>query len=276
MAAIAKTDPLAAKQAKQKKILIVASIMLVILLAIQLPKLMGGSKKSATATPAAQTAATPGTDGAAVTPAAATPAATPTAAAGLTAPTRLTESSGPKPGKEQLASFSLFAPKDPFVQQIKVETPGAPGAAPAAAPGGAVSGGKSAGKSASGGGGVKVAAVPTYATVSVNGDPQALVVKDVFPVDDPMFRLVAVAPKSIKVGIAGGRLTSGKAVKLEMGKKLTLVNTTTGARYTLELLYTGTSPEQTASFTSGNGATAPAGGTATTQPAAATTPTTGP
>lgn len=243
--AATKVDTAAAKQAKQKKILIVGLVLLAVLLAIQLPKLMGGGNSTpaaAPATPAATDAGTaPSTTGA------------PVAAAAQTAPTTLTAAAAPKAGKAQLASFSLFEAKDPFVQQIKADV-GAPGTGSAPAPGSTpaktdpaiAQGGK-------GGAGQAVKEVPTFATISVNGEPEALEAKQEFPADDPMFRLVSVAAKTAKVGIAGGSLKNGKTVTLQMGKKLTLVNTATGARYTLDLLYTGTAPEQTAAFSPAKG-----------------------
>jgi hypothetical protein len=86
-----------------------------------------------------------------------------------------------------------------------------------------------------------------------------------------MFRVVAVSKGGVKIGIAGGALARGKTVTLKPGRKLTLVDTATGARYTLQLVYVGSSPEQTASFTSGETTSAgtsppPAGTTSATTP----------
>lgn len=243
-----KTDPLVAKQAKQKKILIGLSIVFAVILVIQVPKLMGGGKKSSTAAP---TATTPDATTPAPTTAPGT-TGTPTVAAVQTGPTTLVEASNQKAGRAQLASFSLFEAKDPFVQQLKAPD-GAPGAASAGAPG---SGG---GKGGSGAGGKVAPAAPTFATISVNGEEQALVVKGLFPIEEPLFRLVAVTGKSVKIGIAGGALANGKTITLRKGDKLTLVDTATGARYTLELHYTGTTPEETEVFTTGSGETAATG-----------------
>jgi hypothetical protein len=263
-----KVDPAAAKQAKQKKILIVGVILLVAIMAFQLPKLMGGGKSTPAAEPATTTASTDPISTATTTAAAANQAITgaPVSAAAQTAPTTLATVAAPRAGKAQLASFSLFETKDPFVQQIKsdADTPGAAGSAAAA---GAPA--KGAVTKAAKGGGVAVKAVPTFATISVNGEPQAVEAKQEFPVDDPMFKLVSVGAKSAKIGIAGGSLANGKTVTLQMGKKLTLVNSATGARYTLDLLYTGTAPEETASFSAGTndaGSTAPQPQTTTPAP----------
>ncbi len=63
-----------------------------------------------------------------------------------------------------------------------------------------------------------------------------------FPAGDPLFVLVAEKPgsKSVVVGIAGGAYTGGhKTATLKVGKPLTLVNTTTGARYKISLVSVG-------------------------------------
>lgn len=239
-----KPDPQIAKQAKQKKILIGLSVVLVAVLAIQLPKMLSGTKGSTQAAPAG--AATPGT----TTPATGTPA-TP-----VVTPTVPTPAVVAPVGKAQLASFSLFKPKDPFVPQIKVPTSGPNEGAGAGAPT------KSTPKGGSGAGGSKGGSPATtfgYATISVNGIEESVAMKTDFPADGPLFRLVSVGPKGVKIGIAGGALANGQTVTLKKGAKLTLVDTATGARYTLQLLYTGAGPEKTATFTSGENGAAPAG-----------------
>ena len=63
-----------------------------------------------------------------------------------------------------------------------------------------------------------------------------------FPSADPLFVLVAEKPgaKSIVVGIVGGAYSGGaKTTTLKVGKSLTLVNTTTGARYKITLVSVG-------------------------------------
>jgi hypothetical protein len=63
-----------------------------------------------------------------------------------------------------------------------------------------------------------------------------------FPSADPLFVLVAEKPgaKSVVVGIAGGAYSGGaKTTTLKVGKTLTLVNTTTGARYKISLVSVG-------------------------------------
>ena len=63
-----------------------------------------------------------------------------------------------------------------------------------------------------------------------------------FPAVDPLFVLVAEKPgsKSVVVGIVGGAYSGGaKTTTLKVGKPITLVNTTTGARYKISLVSVG-------------------------------------
>lgn len=259
MAAKSATDLKTAKDAKQKKILIVLGVVLLALMAFQLPKLMGGGSEPAAA---------PGTS----TPVAGDPAAAaavPGAVAPSAAPLDLaTAAKGarPKAGESQLASFSLFEAKDPFVQKIVEKTadtntpPGADAGKGAAADGGA--GGITVG------GEKPPAIVFGFATLSVNGESEPVQLKSEFPVDDPMFVVAVIGKGLIKVGIAGGKLTNGKLATIKLGKSLTLVNDATGARYVIQLLYTGEAAEATAAFSA-----APAEGAPTaTPPATPATP----
>ena len=78
--------------------------------------------------------------------------------------------------------------------------------------------------------------------VTVNGTRQVLEPGMKFPASDPLFVLVAEKPgsKSVVVGIAGGAYSGGaKTTTLKVGKPLTLVNTTTGARYKISLVSVG-------------------------------------
>ena len=51
--------------------------------------------------------------------------------------------------------------------------------------------------------------------------------------------LRSLTKKQAKIGVAGGSFDDGQAVTLKLGKKVTLVNTATGVRYVLKLVYTG-------------------------------------
>ncbi len=205
----------AARERKQKIFVVVGGLLLVGLLAIQLPKLLGGSSSpeaaSATETTVpGQSAGTP----VALQEAAPTPVAT----------------------SAKLTSFSVFARKDPFVQQVVTQNglPATEGAATGAGKG------EKAGTPATAFSTEAKAAAVTI--VTVNGSRQVLEPGMKFPAADPLFVLVAEKPgsKSVVVGIVGGAYAGGdKTTTLKVGKPLTLVNTTTGARYKISLVSVG-------------------------------------
>jgi hypothetical protein len=250
MAKTQKIDPAAAKQRKQKIILGVIGGMFLLLAVIQGPKLMkqvtGGSSAPAVAAPADTTAGTP-----AVTTGSGAPTAAGSAFGGISGQT------GPAadPTQGKLISFSLFEAKDPFVPLVKDQP--APTAAATGTPGAAASAtgaetppatNPAAGNPAS------PAAAPeqaplTDATLVINGTAEYLKAKGTFPAADPVFELVVLKPKTVKIGVAGGAFSDGKLLVLKMDKAITLVNTATGARYKITLVYTGTEPEQVEGFT---------------------------
>ena len=214
----------AARERKQKIFVVVGGLFLVALLAFQLPKLLGGGGSSPEAATTTETTSTLPGQVAPVTPVTSTQGSTRTPAAAATT--------------SKLSSFTLFDRKDPFVQQVVtengVETAGTPGEA--------------AGK-----GTEKKSETPatTFTTggkaasatiVTVNGARQVLQPGQKFPAADPLFVLVAEKPgaKSVVVGIVGGAYSGGdKTTTLKVGKPLTLVNTTTGAKYKITLVSVG-------------------------------------
>ena len=216
----------AARERKQKIFVVVGGLFLVAMLAFQLPKLLGGSSSEAAAT-----TSTEGQIAAPITAArsvanAANGIITPAAGPGSVAKTA------------KLSSFSVFRPKDPFVQQVKTGMPTAGGPATEAPAKGA--GAKSEKPTTfSTGGATKV---QSATIVVVNGIRQVLEPGTKFPSSDPLFVLVAEKPgsKSVVVGIAGGAYSGGaKTTTLKVGKPLTLVNTATGARYKISLVSVG-------------------------------------
>ena len=216
----------AARERKQKIFVVVGGLFLVAMLAFQLPKLLGGSSSEAAAT-----TSTEGQIAAPITAArsvanAANGIITPAAGPGSVAKTA------------KLSSFSIFRPKDPFVQQVKTGMPTAGGPATEVPAKGA--GAKSEKPTTfSTGGATKV---QSATIVVVNGIRQVLEPGTKFPASDPLFVLVAEKPgsKSVVVGIAGGAYSGGaKTTTLKVGKPLTLVNTATGARYKISLVSVG-------------------------------------
>lgn len=223
-----------AKDKRMKKVAAGLTVLLVVVLAFEVPKVMhSGSSSSApppatTTTDGTSTTATgvpvttaPGTAGAAVTPAAST---------------KLPNSDVQPPrSKGTLYSFSHFSGKDPFVQQVSNATTGVQ----------TDSASKSAGSQPSSGGAsqssrpkhVRTLAATGSAKIAVNGRVEVVRVGTSFPSANPLFRLVAVSNGVARIGIANGSYTSGAhTISLSSGRSLTLVDTADGIRYRIRLI----------------------------------------
>jgi hypothetical protein len=228
-------DPLKAKQKKQKIILAVLGVAFLGLMAFQVPRVLKMLK-----TPAAPVASATTTT---------TPAGTPTLAAptlgGAQEPGPTTDSTGslvasaPTVQDGQLASFSLFASKDPFAQQLSDSSTPSSGS------------GSSGGTGNPGSSGPTVpgkAPAPGSAAISVNGTLYTVATKTDFPQPSstnpgvvPLFHLVSVTAHTATVSIAGGSYVTGRpTVTLRENKPVTLMNTADGTRYTLVLKPLGT------------------------------------
>lgn len=271
-----KADAAAAKQRQQKMILIVGGVLLAGLLVLQGPKLMKQLKGSKTAAPAAATdgSTTPGATGTTTTTGGVTTPVVGTVGRGPAAEVAgvvIRQVGAPAAGTGQIGSLSRFKAKDPFVQQVSDGSTGG---------GGGAASGTTGTTGATTPGSVTGTVTPTtgtpealgYATLMVNGKIQQLQLKQLFPKGQPTFVLLAVGKTFIKVGVAGGKFSGGGVVKLERGKRVTLMNTTTGQRFVMKLTFTGATPEEIAGFkqpTTSTGTT-----TTTTSPTATTTPTT--
>ena len=255
-------DPLKAKQQKQKKILAVLSVVFLGVVAFMGPKLWkqlhpppppssvipanGGNPVAA-----APTLAAPTLRGAEV------PGATTTDSTGALV------AAGPTVQDGQLASFSRFASKDPFSQQLSdVQS------SPSSSPSGGSSGGGSANPGLPGLPGI--APKPGTAVISVNGTLYTVATKTDFPQPSaadptvvPLFHLVSVTAHTATISIAGGSYATGApTVTLKENKPVTLMNTADGSRYTLVLKPLGTAVS-TGKATSGGGNSG-SGGTSTT------------
>ncbi len=250
-----KPNPAAARAKKQKILLIGASAVLVLLALLQGPKLW---KQINPPAPEAAAPASAGATGAAVTPATSTttvPASTVTVATAQTpsgAATLTAVSVSPRPSVEegQLAAFTLFEVKDPFEQQVSADT-GAGTATVAAATNpspAAIASGSNAPVATGGTPAKAKEPAPTYATIQVDGKPSQVQVKDAFPQPDKIFVLVSLKKSKAKIGVKGGSFADGDLVQLTLGKPVTLMNTTTGSRYVVKLVYTGNEPENIEGF----------------------------
>jgi hypothetical protein len=221
-----------AKDRRAKRMAIGGAVLLAIVLAWEIPHFLGGKKSAAPAatTTAAVDSTTPGASTpsttATGTPASATPASTPSS--------KLTNSDlPPRRSKGQLASFSTFASKDPFVQQVTVPTPAAPGTAPTTGTTSSTSSPRNNKPMLT----ARTLAQSGAVRISVNGRPESIRVGGSFPSSNPMFKLVSVSRGSVKIGIANGSYSSGaQTVSLRLNSPITLVDSTNGVRYKLQLL----------------------------------------
>jgi hypothetical protein len=220
-------DLKAAKERKQKKIVAVGGVLLVIVLFIQVPrtlKMMNGDAEPAVA---------------------AAPSAPSPAPVGTTTPAPVGSEPSPAPAEgvvtATLVSFSRFASKDPFVQQVKEKQGAGSGGSAAVDPPtdtsqpgeGAIGGSEPDGETTA----PPEPAAKTTAEIDVNGVLETASVGTAFPAAAPMFLLAKVSAKSVAIKVAdGGSFASGDpALKLTLGKAVTLVNTADGTRFVLLL-----------------------------------------
>ena len=271
------------KAAKQKKMVVILAVLLVLAMAYAV-KTMGSlnsggasaSKPQAVASSPVQTSAvapapataTPAAPSLAGTPAPAAPAATPAPATSATPGTdssQLVAVAIPTADPGQLTSFSRFASKDPFASSLSTTSggssssakkgsgSGAPPATPPAPP----------------------APPPTTAVISVNGTSESVQSGTNFPLANPvattngLFQLVSLTATTATISVVGGSYATGsQTLTLHVNKPVTLVNTADGTRYTL-VLY----PQGTVVAASAGGA-APASGSSSAVPATPSTTTT--
>lgn len=234
-------DAFKAKEQKQRVIAIGGAVLLLGLLAFQVPRVMKqlNRGKSANAVPATVSTPTTGTTPPLAAPTTLrgeqTPGSAPATTSGVASP----DSSATQ---GQLASFSQFDSKDPFSQQVdpNAVSPSGSTSAPGSTPStpGATGGTPPSGSEPS----------PGTAVISVNGVLMSVAVGTDFPqatTSDPgltpVFHLVSATATTAKVSIVGGSYTSGApVVTLRVNKGVTLVNTADGSRYKLVLKPLGT------------------------------------
>lgn len=222
MAAKKKLTPQQQRDRRAKMMLGVLGVVLLAVLGFQLPSLLKGSGSSA---PPPAPAAT-GTPGAA-----------------------------PSSAPSQLASFSRFAPKDPFKPGVNLAaigstsagstTPSAPAPAPPPKP--APKPKPTTGSQLT----ISVAqqpapVVPTVpaALLLVDGKKHVLPLDQGFPTRRPFFKVVALSDRAVWVELVGGTLANGQqTVKLDRGRRVTLLDATAGLRVVLVMVKPTTAPK---------------------------------
>jgi len=255
-----RVDPLKAKKAKQKKVAIGLCVLLAGVVAFQGPKMLKMMKG-----PQAAAVAEPATPVATPTPTAAVPGATvaasPTGVPVVPGQEAVLADSDVAPDAQsgQLLSIDSFSTKDPFAQQVTEVVPSdnpapASDSAPPATDSPPDSGAPAGTFDPLGSNpqdqdpnappvsttpSVDPPATATETTISINGSTESVVTLAKFPAADPVFVLESLAKdgKSVEISVAGGSYSNGKqTIKLQIGKRLTLQNTSDGSRYDLELL----------------------------------------
>jgi len=223
-----------AKDKRMKKVAVGLSVVLAVVLAFEVPSMLKGSGGSSSTPPVTTSTGAPTSAASAPTTATAgTAAAAVTPAVGSQLPN---SDSLPKAGKSQLLSFSHFASKDPFVQQVAPASQGIPTSGSGSSSSTSAAAGTTAAVTHHHGS--RTLAVRGAVRIAVNGRVQIVRVGTSFPSANPLFRLVSVSNTGVaRIGIASGSYSSGaRTVSLVAGRTLTMVDTADGIRYQLRLL----------------------------------------
>jgi hypothetical protein len=221
-----------AKDRRAKRLAIGGAVLLAAVLAFEMPKVLKGHGGSPSSAPPAATTTTSSYGSST------TPTGTPVASAAVlpAASAKLTSSDlAPRRSKSQLYSFSHFAGKDPFVQQVSASdiTSSPSGTSGASGGGGGAKKTSSSAQTTS----ARMLARTGVVTLQVNGKTQSVRVGGSFPSSNPLFKLVSVSHGLVRIGIASGSYQSGaQTVSLVSGRTLTLVDTADGVRYRIRLL----------------------------------------
>jgi hypothetical protein len=220
-----------AKDRRAKRLVIGGAVLLVAVLAFEMPKVLKGHGGSSSSTPPAATTTT-GTPSYAST----TPASTPVASAAVlpATSTKLTTSDlSPRRSKSELYSFNHFAGKDPFVQQVSASDITSSPSGTSGASGVITAGPAPSAQTTS----ARMLARTGAVTLQVNGKTQTVRIGGSFPSSNPLFKLVSVSHGLVRIGIASGSYQSGaQTVTLVSGRTMTLVDTADGVRYRIRLL----------------------------------------
>jgi hypothetical protein len=250
------------RERKQKILLAVLGVVLLAVLAFQLPKLLGGKSSASAAT---TTAVAGGTT---------TPATGASLVSGSV--TAAVQTGG-------LSSFERFTSKNPFKSQISTN-PGSTASTGAGAAAGGAAAGAAKAKTKPATPPVKFSVVPPATTtdtgplvpavvLKLNGARRVILVGSSFPRAEPVFTLESVGKNAMWISLVGGSFEGGrKTLEIKRGHPLKLVNATANLRYVIRLVRVTTAhPPKTAPAATTSATTTAA---TTTAPATTTGPTT--
>ena len=256
---MARAKDVKAKEKKQKMILAGLGVVLLIVLAIELPGMLssGGSTAAPTTTDATTTTVATPPGGSPVPAASVAPAGAAVASSEVVFSTSV----------EKLSHLGFFKAKDPFeshgVGAAPAAAPTSPPAVaaptsppPAAATGnaaakaaavtaraissgpifGTIQGPSSQSSGPSQAAGSRSGRSLPSAIIRFNGHLLTVALGASFPKKSPYFRLAGVTPNGIIISVLKGSLADGSAsIELVKNRPLTLVNTATGGRFRIEL-----------------------------------------
>jgi cytoskeletal protein RodZ len=225
----------AAEQADRRKKLILVGlvVVLVALLAFELPKLLKRSGSSSSTAPTSST--TPGT-----------PASASDGTRSLTAASRSVS-------VKRIRVIHHLAPKDLFVPLIHDTSSSSSSASPSTTTSAPVPAAQPAAPAAPASTMPAVSApahakpaVPTAALIWTNGRRQVVGLSQVFKVGDARFRLVAVTRTTIRIKVVGGAFAGrGQSITVLKGHRVKLANTATGVQYGLLFTQAGIAASST-------------------------------
>jgi len=246
MASKQRADKQKDKEKKEKIILAALVGVLVIVGALELPKMLKKSSPSSAGTATQTSSTSPG----------GTPGAT--APSGPVAVGSLPNQSSYEAGVGQLSGFSLFNGRDPFGNVSTTPSGSSTSSS-------ATTSSNTNSTTSSNTNSTTTTAHGAYAgaKISVNGTSEGVLLKGTFPSASPAFVLKSVTAKQIMIGVNGGSFASGQGkVTIKKGKSVVLVNTVDSMRYVIKYvapltseqllsLISSTTPGTTSGTTSG-------------------------
>jgi hypothetical protein len=205
---------LRAKEAKQKKLLLVLAPVFLGLAVWQGPK-MYGQLFGGSAPPEATPVVTTPTATAPVPP-----GTTPPPPAGVLADTDVPPEAGPT----KIISFSLFVGRDPFLSPHPPTDPAPSTPSPSTSP-----------TPSSGPGGSEKQELT--AVIETNGVSETVSIGEEFPASDPTFTLVALTLEGATIGVVQGMFETGEpTIEIEVGEEVTLVAAPETTQYVVKLV----------------------------------------